>query len=81
MAKRKFVSINAEVAPTIEPIVDPPIVQKYKLVKMEATLKGFNIFEDEISKWIALGWKVQGGIDVKTLSVNGWLLTQAMIKE
>ena len=59
----------------------PPVVEIYKLVKMELKIESFNLFEEEISKLMASGWKPQGGIDVKTTSTSGWLLTQAMVKE
>ncbi len=62
-------------------ISQPPIVEKYKLVNVETTVKSFDIFENEVNQMIALGWKPQGGIDVSSTSINGWLLTQAMVKE
>lgn len=58
-----------------------PVLETYKLVSVEAITGAFHYFEDEVNKMIKLGWKPIGGIDVKSISVKGWLLTQAMVKE
>lgn len=77
MAKSKKTEV-----PTLETIIVPPTVNiKYILVTVEAGLNGKHYFEEAVSKRMLEGWKPQGGVDVKTISVSGWLFTQAMTKE
>jgi len=73
-------SIFSKKETAVEEVISPTVI-KYKLVSMQVKTDSFRIFEDEISEQIKFGWKPQGGIDVKSISVSGWLLTQAMIKE
>jgi len=68
----------------ITAIEEKPIdveLSKYKVVSMETKIDSFYLFENTISDLIKEGWIPLGGIDVKSISVAGWLLTQAMIKE
>lgn len=80
MARSKKVS--AEIAPVAPVEILPPTVDiKYILVTVETNLAGKHYLEEAVSKKMVEGWKPQGGIDVKSTSVNGWLFSQAMIKE
>lgn len=75
MGKSKKVNVEAT------DILPPTVDIKYILVTVETNLAGKHFFEEAVSKKMVEGWKPQGGIDVKTLSVSGWMFTQAMIKE
>ena len=81
MAKTK--QSGASLGEATKPItLEPPVVLKYKVLTVESKLAdGIKILEDSVSEWMAKGWKPQGGIDVKSTSVSGWLFTQAMIRE
>ena len=79
--KQSGTPLGKAVEPITLDVLESPTVVKYKLVLMELKTGAFKIFEDAISEQMKYGWKCQGGIDVKTTSVSGWFLTQAMIRE
>lgn len=62
--------------------IDPPTVDvKYIIVTAEGSLGNKHYFEEAVSKKMWEGYKPVGGVDVKSISVNRWLFTQAMVKE
>ena len=54
-------------------------MKNYIVVKAEVITGYFDKFEDDVNQKMKEGYTPLGGIDVKTTSADGWLLSQAMV--